>query len=60
MTIEDPGAPAANNGEFWLFGYGYALLSGCTSYPHSGGAFKHFSDRVCLQEPDMEATTAFW
>ncbi|KAH8775636.1 ChaC-like protein-domain-containing protein [Diaporthe sp. PMI_573] len=22
MTIEDPGAPAADNGEFWLFGYG--------------------------------------
>lgn len=26
MTIEDPGAPAADNGEFWLFGYGYAPL----------------------------------
>lgn len=22
MTIEDPGAPSADNGEFWLFGYG--------------------------------------
>ncbi|KAG6363439.1 hypothetical protein INS49_008539 [Diaporthe citri] len=22
MTVEDPGAPAAANGEFWLFGYG--------------------------------------
>ncbi|KAK2610820.1 hypothetical protein N8I77_004219 [Diaporthe amygdali] len=22
MTVEDPGAPAADNGEFWLFGYG--------------------------------------
>ncbi|KUI61385.1 Putative glutathione-specific gamma-glutamylcyclotransferase 2 [Cytospora mali] len=22
MTIEDPGAPPADNGEFWLFGYG--------------------------------------
>ncbi|KAJ4422800.1 hypothetical protein N0V82_002579 [Gnomoniopsis sp. IMI 355080] len=25
MTVEDPGAPPADNGEFWLFGYGYAL-----------------------------------
>ncbi|KAJ4397109.1 hypothetical protein N0V93_001333 [Gnomoniopsis smithogilvyi] len=22
MTVEDPGAPPADNGEFWLFGYG--------------------------------------
>lgn len=25
MTIEDAGAPAADNGDFWLFGYGYVL-----------------------------------
>lgn len=25
MTVEDPGAPPAENGEFWLFGYGYVV-----------------------------------
>lgn len=23
MTVEDAGAPPADDGEFWLFGYGY-------------------------------------
>lgn len=31
MTVEDPGAPPADNGEFWLFGYGYAVAPGFIS-----------------------------
>lgn len=27
MTVEDAGAPPAENGEFWLFGYGWVVGS---------------------------------
>lgn len=33
MTVEDPGAPPADNGEFWLFGYGSVSMCSVLSVP---------------------------
>lgn len=58
MTVEDAGAPPAENGEFWLFGYGYVQLTSTLKYQFNNLCDP--SSDISLQKLNLEAAATLW